>query len=192
MLKDETEKVFYRLTVIARHDNYKDGSAQWLCQCKCGNTVVYKGAALRSGVAKSCGCYNIEAHTKHNSCFTPEYKSWQSAKDRCHNIHSKDYPRYGGRGIYVCDKWKNDFSAFYADMGKRPKYYSIGRIDNDGPYSPDNCRWESPIQQSNNRKSSKFVTQDGVTKSISEWAREFGLTPQAVSSRLKRWGKIKK
>lgn len=192
MLKNEIGNTFTRLTVLSRSDNALDGTAQWLCQCECGKKIVRKGSALRSGVIKSCGCYNIESHTKHKSCFTKEYKSWQSMKDRCYNPKSKDFERYGARGIYVCDKWIKDFSAFFADMGKRPKGYSIGRIDNNGLYSPENCQWESPLQQANNTRKTRLITYKDKTMSVSAWARELDVTAQALCKRLKKYGYIVK
>lgn len=186
MIKDETGKQFGRLTVIERAENYKDGSARWVCKCSCGKISTQKGVALRNGVVISCGCYNKELHTKHLMCFTPEYKTWQSMKERCHNPNSKNYHAYGGRGIFVCEKWRDSFEAFFADMGKRSKGMSIDRIDNNGPYSPKNCRWATHTLQSNNRRSSKFITRGTETKSISEWSRILGVTPQCISGRISK------
>ena len=192
MLKNEIGNTFSRLTVLSRADNYSDGTAQWLCQCQCEKKIVRKGSALRNGSIKSCGCYNVEIHTKHKSCFTKEYKSWQSCKDRCHNPKSKNFDSYGARGIYVCEKWINDFSAFFADMGERPKGYSLGRIDNNGPYSSENCQWESPLQQANNTRKTRLISYNGKTMSISAWARELKITSQALHKRLQKYGHIVK
>ena len=174
------------MTVESRAANYKDGSAMWVCRCDCGNKVVHKGVTLRSGKVQSCGCFCIEMNTKHLRCFTPEYKSWQSMKDRCHNASSKDYPRYGARGIRVCDRWLNSFENFFADMGPRTKGQSIDRIDNNSGYEPSNCRWTNNTTQANNRRSTRFVTLNGETKSVSEWARIVGISFVAMSKRLKQ------
>lgn len=192
MLKNEIGNTYTRLTVLSRADNTKNGTARWLCQCSCGNKTIQFGTVLRLGTVVSCGCYIKETKTKHLSCFTKEYKSWQSMKDRCHNKKSKDFKNYGARGITVCDKWINDFPAFFKDMGDRPKGYSIGRIDNNKGYSPENCQWESPLQQSNNTRKTRLITHNGKTMSISAWAREFNVSAQALTARLKKYGHIVK
>lgn len=184
MLKDEIGNKYNRLTVIKRAENYKDGTAQWSCQCNCGNIVIHKGSSLRRNKATSCGCFNIECHTKHLMCFSREYKSWQGMKERCYNKNSKSYKDYGARGITVCKSWVNSFESFYADMGGREKGMSIDRINNNGNYEPSNCRWANMTEQSNNRRSSHYVTFNGDTKSISEWARVIGITPQALTKIL--------
>lgn len=192
MLKNEVGNIYSRLTVLSRYDNTSNGTARWLCQCSCGNKTIQTGCILRRGIIKSCGCYLRESKTKHLSCFTKEYKSWQAMKDRCNNSKSKDFYRYGERGITVCEKWENDFSAFFADMGERPKGYSLGRIDNNAGYFPENCRWESPLQQSNNTRKTRLITHNGKTLSISAWARELNVSAPTISNRLKKYGQIVK
>lgn len=115
---------------------------------------------------------------KHGMCYTPEYYTWTCMKYRCSNPRDASYPLYGARGIKVCDRWlgKNGFQNFYADMGPRPgPNYSIDRVDNDGPYSPDNCRWASAADQTNNRRVTIKIEIDGVVKSLTEWSRHFGV-----------------
>jgi hypothetical protein len=188
MIKNELGNSFGRLTVIDRAENYSDGSARWLCQCSCGNTTIQTGTVLRGGAVISCGCYIKEIKTKHQLCFTKEYKSWQSAKDRCYRPKHDSYHRYGGRGITMCERWKNDFSAFFEDMGERPAGKSLERIDNNLGYYKENCKWADRFEQCNNRRSSHFVTYDGVTKTVSQWARDLNITPQAVGKRIKKYG----
>ena len=186
MLKDETGNRHNRLTVIRRVANYKDGSAQWLCKCDCGALVIQKGASLRSGRIISCGCYNAEITAKHRRCFTPEYKSWQAMKDRCLNPSSKDFPKYGGRGITVCTEWISSFEAFFTDMGPRGFGESIDRKKNDEGYFRDNCRWATGMVQSANRRSTRFITIGEETNSVSDWARKIGITHEAFAKRLSK------
>lgn len=147
-------KVYGRLTVVAR------SGTKWLCRCQCGNESVVDIGMLNSGDTQSCGCLQKErasrAQKKHGLADkVPEYRTWNSMRMRCRNPKSKDYPRYGGRGITICDRW-NDFSNFYADMGKRPSLkHTIDRIDNDGNYEPSNCRWATPKEQRYNVPSTK-------------------------------------
>lgn len=105
-----------------------------------------------------------------------EYVVWCHAKSRCFNPKNKDFHHYGGRGITMCDEWKNDFSAFLRDMGLRPRGMTIGRMNNDGNYEPGNCRWETRKQQALNTRRTRYVTINGVTKPFQQWADERGLT----------------
>ena len=124
---------------------------------------------------------------KHGKCFTGEYKSWQSAKDRCHNPLSKDYPKYGARGIFMCQEWRDDFCCFYKDMGNRPQGKSLERIDNNLGYFKENCKWADIVEQSNNRRNTKYATYNGVTKTAAQWAKECNITIQAMHKRIKKY-----
>lgn len=115
---------------------------------------------------------------------TPTYFTWKSMKQRCSDTNSPDYPRYGGRGITVCDRWMR-FEDFLADMGERPDGSTLDRIDNDGPYSPDNCRWASATDQQANRKRTVYMSVRGESKPLAEWSRAFGLPPKTVYMRLR-------
>jgi hypothetical protein len=115
----------------------------------------------------------------------PEYSVWTGMIHRCHNPKRHNYPRYGGRGIVVCDRWRESFAAFLEDMGPRPSMrHQIDRIDNDGPYSPDNCRWASLEEQGRNKRSNHLITAFGKTQTLSEWATETGLRRECIASRL--------
>jgi len=129
-------------------------------ECDCGEVLFTRANNLRTGASRSCGCLQKEATRKmgkqrrtHGRCGSAEYISWKHLKDRCLNSKNKGYSDYGGRGIKVCDSWKDSFENFYADMGPKPgPKYSIDRIDNEGNYEPGNCRWGTQQEQSSNRR----------------------------------------
>lgn len=150
-----------RLTEIGlHHKDKKQGVFNWY-QCSCGNKKVLRRGKVRSGKTKSCGCLqnenrvimgkNRKSHGESKPA-TPEYLAWFSMKRRCINKNHKGWKNYGGRGIYVCDRWKHSYENFLADVGRRPSpHHSLDRINNDGIYEPGNCRWATAIEQNNNR-----------------------------------------
>ena len=153
--------------VISRSDSPRHGAVTWNCLCDCGAQAVVKGVDLRRGSSLSCGCLarrvasllNLEhGHSRPHRSHT--YRSWQSMKRRCTNPATAGFNCYGGRGIRVCPRWMASFPAFLKDMGERPAGHSLDRIDVNGNYEPQNCRWATPKEQAQNRRSSVFVAAD--------------------------------
>ena len=121
----------------------------------------------------------------HGMARTPEHNVWAQMKQRCFNPNHKRYLDWGGRGITICDRWKNSFNNFLADMGSRPTAkHSIDRIDNDGDYCPDNCRWATKAEQDNNRRSNRFITIDDDTLTIAQWENKMGFNKNVIQNRL--------
>jgi hypothetical protein len=190
-VKDIRGQRFARLVVLSYDGRNKSGGALWLCVCDCGAEVVVPGGHLRSGHTRSCGCLHIETvrtvNVTHRMIHTPEYRSWAHIRSRCTNPNVPAYPNYGGRGIVMCDRWLNSFENFYADLGPKPTpAHTIERIDNDGPYAPDNCKWATRIEQANNKRSNVFVTYQGITQSVPDWCRQLGLPYARISTRIEK------
>ena len=159
-MKDLTGQRFEKLTVVVFHS--REGKSYiWKCLCDCGKVCLKNGNHLRSGSAKSCGCLKRGAKTKHGLIRLSEYKAWQNMKARCLNPNDISFKNYGERGIKVCDRWKNSFSNFLSDMGRKTSdQHSLDRINVNGNYEPSNCRWATDIEQNNNtRRNKKLIVQ---------------------------------
>ena len=183
---------FGRLEVLYQIGAKKNGAKIYHCICDCGNTNDVVGAELRRGHVQSCGCLfkevQLKTVTKHGKSGISLHSVWSDMKRRCANENRKEYRNYGGRGITVCDEWKNDFQAFY-DWAMSNGYHeglSIDRINVNGNYEPSNCRWATKKMQDNNKRTSVFLEKDGEKHTVAEWADILGISPQTIYSRLKR------
>ena len=189
--EDLTGKTFNRLTVIKRAEIEKK-EVYYLCKCTCGNEKIIRGKDLKYNKIKSCGCLNkektIERNTKHSLRHTRIYRIWLLMKNRCLNSKYHLFKNYGGRGITVCNEWKNDFVKFY-DWSMNNGYndtLTIDRIDVNGNYEPSNCRWATKLQQQRNTTRLRKITYKNETHCISEWAEILGLEYNTLYHRFRR------
>ena len=187
---------FGRLTVVDYFGKNKHGHNLWNCECECGNHKIVSTGALNSGSVKSCGCLweenkkalKTRVVKKHGMVDTQEYHAWNGMRQRCYNKNSPKYKNYGARGIKVCDRWLNSFENFFADMGKAPVGFSIDRIDVNGDYTPENCRWADDVTQCNNRQFNFKVTFNGITETLRYWSEKTGINKSALYLRIHRRG----
>lgn len=182
---------FGRLTVLEFVPNDKPKTC-WKCQCDCGNTIIAQLSNLKNGHTKSCGCLNKETtkemFTKHSLRNTRLYGIWNQMKNRCYNKNTRSYKNYGGRGITVCDEWRNDFKAFY-DWAMTNGYtdeLSIDRIDVNGNYEPNNCRWVDMKTQCRNKRNNAVVEYQGRKVSLIESSELSGIKYKILESRYER------
>lgn len=191
---DLTGKRFGKLTVIKKHNQDKWGGWNWLCMCDCGNETVVSGGHLRGLKTKSCGCSRKETKNfTHKMTGSRLYKVWHTMKSRCYYEKSEMFKHYGGRGITVCDEWKNSFISFYDwsikngyDENAERGQCTIDRIDVNGNYEPNNCRWATIKQQANNTRRNHFIKYNGKTQTVSQWANELGVEPDSIFNRLQK------
>ena len=195
---DLTGKRYGRLVVIefvGTLPNDKSVSL-WKCKCDCGNEKIIKIGSLQSGATKSCGCLRLEKVRTHNKSNTRIYKIWQGIKRRCNNTNCNAYKIYGARGIKICDEWSNinGFENFY-NWSMNNGYsdtLTIDRIDVNGNYEPDNCRWATMEEQGNNRRGTKKYVIDGESHTITEWSKISGVSRENIRRRIKSGWDIKK
>lgn len=184
--KDISGQNFGRLTALYRLHNTK-GRTKWLCVCECGNFTEVRSDFLQSGNTKSCGCLNRDIITKHNKSKDRVYNIYQGMKKRCYLKCNHDYKNYGARGIAVCDEWRNNFQAFYnwsMANGYNDKL-TIDRIDVNGNYEPNNCRWCNMKQQARNRRNNIYFTYNGETHCLTDWCEILGLNRKTIYERLR-------
>lgn len=195
---DYVGRRFGRLIVTSEAERRKiSGSLrrQWHCKCDCGNTLIVSHASLQSGNTKSCGCYRD--HVKQTRCLTHgharkksgtkshTYSIWCQMIRRCHREDDQKYYMYGARGISVCERWRENFEIFLADMGEKPEEMSLDRVDNDGGYDPANCRWATRKEQQRNMRTTRWVEYQGRRMSLAEACELSGLNRGKVQGRLK-------
>lgn len=189
---DRTGQKFGRLLVLSFVGKNKFGHLLWKTKCDCGNEKTVAGNNMVQGMTLSCGCLKVDAHLKshltHGACHTREYRIWSNMKNRCSNSNCNRWHIYGGRGIKVCDRWRNSFESFLADMGKSPTGMSIERVDTDGHYEPSNCRWATPKEQANNMRCNRVLTVNGISKNLAEWAVETGINASTILKRINQHG----
>ena len=188
--KDLTGLTFGHLTVLEVAPRDEHGAIVWKCSCDCGNLHLVQGYRLTKGGANSCGCITSGRawNRGHGMAGSPQYMVWWAMLNRCQNPNTKAFKGYGARGIKVCDKWQS-FENFYSDMGDKPSpRHSLDREKNDGDYTPENCRWATKAEQVANKRNNRLLTVDGVTLTITEWARRVGCQQTALSNRIDAQG----
>lgn len=178
---------FTNIVVIERsYVKTNQKSAMWVCRCDCGNIFITSRSRLLNGVNKSCGCGKYGKHIKHGLYKTAEYRAWRGMIGRCYSKTNKRYELYGGRGISVCKRWLNDFMNFYNDIGERPsKDHSIDRIDVNGNYEPENCKWSTQKEQCRNRRVNVKYNYNGKNITLPEWSELLGIPLVTLRYRIK-------
>lgn len=190
---DLTGQTFGRLLVIGEVGKNKAGHYMWNCKCECGKSKVVNSYHLRSGAIKSCGCLRVDRNVAFNKAtkvthgkrYTRLYNIWRGIKYRTKTKTSSKYAEYGERGITICQAWEDDFQSFY-DWAMANGYaddLTLDRKDNDGPYSPENCRWATAKVQGNNRRSNTSITHNGKTLTLAQWADELGIPRARIYKR---------
>lgn len=179
--------------VVSSVNNRKYRRVEFTCEC--GQSVTANLEAVRQGGTRSCGCLNRDSSSRsgrnnktHGLTNCRTYVSWTEMKRRCYVPDRSEFESYGERGITVCERWMNSFENFIEDMGERPQGCTIDRIDNDGDYCLENCRWATQKEQQRNRRSNVLVTFQGQTMCISEWAERTGIPRKTLEKRLGRYG----
>ena len=184
-LIDLTNEKFGKLTALSWVKKVNATGAYWLCKCDCGDTKVICGNSLRKGLTKSCGCIMRQTRKTHGMSKTRVYNIWEGVKARCLNPNKKEWKNYGGRGIKLHKPWYN-FTEFYKDMGDPPDNHVIDRADNDGDYTPENCKWVTYKESNNNTRHNINLTIKNTTKTITQWCEYYGVNPSTAFVRIFR------
>lgn len=157
----------------------RDAKVMWHCKCDCGSNSIVCGNQLRQGITRSCGCLRIDVLIKnvrkHGKTETNTYRSWCSAKRRTTNKNNSDWKYYGGRGISMCKRWRESFQVFFEDMGECPSGMTLERIDNNGHYEPENCRWATRKEQANNARNNIIIKYKNRKFTMAQYCRLFDL-----------------
>lgn len=186
----------FGLLTVTRLADPIGGHTTWECVCDCGAKTTTRSSSLTRGSTRSCGCLQkkVASNTfkKHGGASSATYKSWACMIQRCENPKATGYRLYGGRGISVCDRWRNSFENFLSDMGERPYGTSIDRINSYGNYEPSNCRWANDFMQLNNTSRNRFIVHDGLTLTLAQWSERLGVNRNTVGRRLREgWDEIR-
>lgn len=190
--RDITGQKFNRLTAVSFIER-RNRHSYWLFKCDCGKDHITSMNSVTMNNSKSCGCLKIEKdkvnHKKHGMTNTKEFRTWSGMKSRCYNpkLSNSNKKNYYDKGIKVCDRWIDSFENFYSDMGKAPTpNHSIDRIDVNGDYTPDNCRWATQKEQCRNKGNNVLYTINGVKKTLIEWCEDLGVSYENASQRILR------
>lgn len=194
-IKDYTmTKLKYCQVLYYIHEKGKN--SKWLCLCNCGNLFVTTACSIRDRENLSCGCMIGKSHEKHGYIKLNQrlYKIHNAMVERCYNVNHKQYKHYGGRGIAVCNEWRNDFMNFYewAMNNGYKEELTIDRVDVNGNYEPTNCRWATAKQQGRNRRTCRYFTINDETHNLSEWCEILNLNYKRVYNRLYKGWSIEK
>lgn len=189
-IHDLTNKKFGRLSVVGRTTN-KGKCVAWECLCDCGKTKIAITTNLTRGLTKSCGCLHSEVTSKaastHGMSKSRIFTIWQNMLARCSNQNRNDYLNYGGRGISVCDWWAASFENFLKDMGNPPsRDHSLDRINVDGNYCAENCRWATSQEQALNKRTNRIIEFNGITAPLKEHCNILGISYKSVHARITR------
>lgn len=186
---------YNRITLIKLDHKNKNYHQYWLCECDCGVKKVVNASSVKHGSIKSCGCLNNELLKKRKPNLSHGYANkeklyevWKNMKRRCKDKNNNRYEFYGGKGIVVCEDWDNDYLSFrnWAMNNGYKDNLTIDRIDNNGNYEPENCRWATMKEQLNNQSRNRLLTYKGETKTMSEWATKLNITYGAINHRVQR------
>jgi hypothetical protein len=189
--KDLLGKSFGKWLVVG-YGGSESGFTRWVCVCECGTERAVFSNSLLSGRSTSCGCAITPRVAHGHKCGgqqSPTYMTWRAMLRRCGDSKSACFKDYGGRGIKVCEQWKS-FEAFLSDMGERPKGKNLDRIDCDGDYTVENCRWTTNKENNNNRRNNRRLEFNGQTLTVSQWADVLGIRPATIYTRLFRGDSI--
>ena len=192
MKSDVIGKRYGRWTVVAIATTTSGKSPCYTCRCDCGTVRNVRVARLESGKSQSCGCLQKEQMSKrtkrHGETDSRLHVIWRGMKQRCGNSNASEYNAYGGRGIEVCKEWRDSFETFrdWALANGYQDNLTIDRIDNDGPYSPENCRWLTRGDQNSNKSNNRRITIGEENHTVTEWAELMGIPRNTIYTRLKR------